>query len=247
MCNTHCAQCLCVIQKFGNRKHASEKLWTSTGLLKFKVYTWKITVSLLQIGSRPARGLSPLMYITILIFWQCLCNNPTFWQAINQCSVVLLDKYCKLTKHCDAVHLRQRYCVDPISYWSKDRQLMFSYWRLRKCEIPTRALLPMIKKVWGEMTGGIYDHLLIIGTFCSFIQGMTNTWLLHNLLIPTLYEILQKSRRKNYASAGILGRELLASGPVLRVQGRRMLRPQDHCTISTRFRWENTTYGFKEK
>ena len=24
------------------------------------------------------------------------------------------------------------------------------------------------------MTGGIYDHLLIIGTFCSFIQGMTN-------------------------------------------------------------------------
>ena len=63
------------------------------------------------------------------------------------------------------------------------------------------------------MTGGIYDHLWIIGTFCSFIQGMTNMWLLHNLLITTLYEILQKSSRKNYASAGILGRELLASGP----------------------------------
>ena len=63
------------------------------------------------------------------------------------------------------------------------------------------------------MTGGIYYHLLIIGTFCSFIQGMTYTWLLHNLLIPTLYEILQKSSQKNYASAGILGRELLASGP----------------------------------
>ena len=63
------------------------------------------------------------------------------------------------------------------------------------------------------MTGGIYDHVLIIGTFCSFIQGMTNTWLLHNLLILTLYEILQKSRWKNYTSAGILGRELLASGP----------------------------------
>ena len=30
------------------------------------------------------------------------------------------------------------------------------------------------------MTGGIYDHLLIVGTFCSFIQGMTNAWLLHN-------------------------------------------------------------------
>ena len=44
----------------------------------------------------------------------------------------------------------------------------------------------MIKKVWGEMTGGIYDHLLIIGTFSSFIQGMTNAWLLHNLLIRTL-------------------------------------------------------------
>ena len=24
------------------------------------------------------------------------------------------------------------------------------------------------------MTGGIYDHLLIIGTFCSLIQGMTS-------------------------------------------------------------------------
>ena len=35
------------------------------------------------------------------------------------------------------------------------------------------------------MTSGIYDHLLIIGTFCSFIQGMTNAWLLHNLLINT--------------------------------------------------------------
>ena len=63
------------------------------------------------------------------------------------------------------------------------------------------------------MAGGIYDHLLIIGTFCSFIQGMANAWLLHNLLIPTLLEILQKSSRKNYASAGILGRELLPSGP----------------------------------
>ena len=42
---------------------------------------------------------------------------------------------------------------------------------------------------------------------------MTNAWLLHNLLIPSLYEILQKSSRKNYASAGILEKELLASGP----------------------------------
>ena len=56
------------------------------------------------------------------------------------------------------------------------------------------------------MTGGTYDHSLIIGTVCSFIQGMTNTWLLHNLLIPTLQEILQKSSRKNYVSAGIFGR-----------------------------------------
>ena len=63
------------------------------------------------------------------------------------------------------------------------------------------------------MTGGIYDHLLIVGIFCSFIQGMTNAWLLYNLLIPTLKEILQKSSRKNYGSAGILERELLASGP----------------------------------
>ena len=63
------------------------------------------------------------------------------------------------------------------------------------------------------MTGGIYDHLLIIGTVCSFIQGMTNAWLLHNLLILTLYEILQNSNRKNYAFAEILGRKLLASGP----------------------------------
>ena len=29
------------------------------------------------------------------------------------------------------VHLRQRYRTDPISYWSKDRRLMFSYWRVR--------------------------------------------------------------------------------------------------------------------
>ena len=43
---------------------------------------------------------------------------------------------------------------------------------------------------------------------------MTNTWLLHNLLIPTLLEILQNSSRKNYASAEILGRELLVSGPI---------------------------------
>ena len=26
------------------------------------------------------------------------------------------------------------------------------------------------------MTGGIYDHLLIVGTFCTFIQGMTNAY-----------------------------------------------------------------------
>ena len=63
------------------------------------------------------------------------------------------------------------------------------------------------------MTGGIYDHLLIIGTFCSFIQGVTNAWLLHNLLILTVQEILQKSSRKNFASAEILGRELFASRP----------------------------------
>ena len=63
------------------------------------------------------------------------------------------------------------------------------------------------------MTGDIYDHLLIIGTFCSFIQRMIKAWLLHNLLIRTLKEILQKSSWKNYASAGILGRELLASRP----------------------------------
>ena len=62
------------------------------------------------------------------------------------------------------------------------------------------------------MTAGIYDNLLIIGTVCSFIQGMTNAWLLHNLLIPTPQEILQKSSRKNYASAGIFGRELLTPG-----------------------------------
>ena len=48
------------------------------------------------------------------------------------------------------------------------------------------------------MTGGIYDHLLIIGTFCSFIQGMTKAWLLHNLLILTIYEILQESSRKKF-------------------------------------------------
>ena len=154
---------------------------TSTGLLKFKVYTRKmIHVSLLRNGSSPARGLIPLTYVTILISWECLCNNPTFWQTFSQCGATLLDKYSKLTKHCDAVHLRQRYRVDPISYWSKDRRLMFSYWRLRKSEILTRALLPGINKVWGDMTGGIYDHLLIVGTFCSFIQGMTNAWLLHN-------------------------------------------------------------------
>ena len=61
------------------------------------------------------------------------------------------------------------------------------------------------------MTGGIYEHLLIIGTLRSFIKGMTNTWLLHNLLILTFKEILQKFSQKNYASAGILGRELLVS------------------------------------
>ena len=32
------------------------------------------------------------------------------------------------------------------------------------------------------MTGGIYDYLLIIGIFYSFIQGMTNAWLLHNIV-----------------------------------------------------------------
>ena len=52
------------------------------------------------------------------------------------------------------------------------------------------------------MTGGIYDHLLIISTFCSFIQGMTNALLLHNLLIQTLWEILQKSSRKKLRVRG---------------------------------------------
>ena len=45
---------------------------------KFKVYTRKIPISLLQIGSSPSRGPIPLAYVIILIFWQCLCNNPTF-------------------------------------------------------------------------------------------------------------------------------------------------------------------------
>ena len=65
------------------------------------------------------------------------------------------------------------------------------------------------------MTGGIYDHLLIIGTFCSFIIGMTNAWLLHNFLIPTFYEILRSPAGKitrPRESSEILGRELLASG-----------------------------------
>ena len=35
-------------------------------------------------------------------------------------------------------------------------------------------------------TGDINNHLLILGTVCSFIRGMTNAWLLHNLFIPTL-------------------------------------------------------------
>ena len=50
----------------------------SSELLKFKVYTRKIPISLLQIGSSPSRGPIPLAYVIILIFWQCLCNNPTF-------------------------------------------------------------------------------------------------------------------------------------------------------------------------
>ena len=62
------------------------------------------------------------------------------------------------------------------------------------------------------MTGGIYDHLLIIGTLYRFIKGMTNAWLLHNFLIWAFLVILQKSSRKNYASTGILERELLESG-----------------------------------
>ena len=28
--------------------------------------------------TRPSRGPIPLAYVIILIFWQCLCNNPTF-------------------------------------------------------------------------------------------------------------------------------------------------------------------------
>ena len=66
---------------------------------------------------------------------------------------------------------------------------MFSNWRLRKCEILTRALLSVIKKVWG---------LLIISTVCSFIQGMTNAWLLHNLFIPTRSEIRKYETKQNH-------------------------------------------------
>ena len=61
-----------------------------------------------------------------------------------------------------------------------------------------------IQNVLGEMTGGSCDHLLIIGALSSFINVMTNAWLLHNSLIPTLLEILQKYSLKNYARAGIL-------------------------------------------
>ena len=60
------------------------------------------------------------------------------------------------------------------------------------------------------MTGGIYDHLLIIGTVCSFIQSMTNVWLLHNLLIATLSEILQKSSRKKIRVRGNLWKKIIS-------------------------------------
>ena len=35
--------------------------WTSTGLLNFVVYTWRIPISLLQIGSSPSWGPTPLV------------------------------------------------------------------------------------------------------------------------------------------------------------------------------------------
>ena len=54
------------------------------------------------------------------------------------------------------------------------------------------------------MTGGTYDHLLIIGTFCSFIQGMTSAWLLHNMLIPTVEVQPEKLRVPGNPRKGII-------------------------------------------
>ena len=83
------------------------------------------------------------------------------------------------------------------------------------------------------MIGGIYDILLNMGILCSFIKGMTNTWLLHNLVIPTFKEILQKSSQENYALAGIIGRELLASRPIFSHPGMHIQRPRDPCNGDT--------------
>ena len=81
------------------------------------------------------------------------------------------------------------------------------------------------------MTGGIHDHLLIIGSRCRFIKVMTNTWLLNNFLIWTFKVILQKTSRKNYASVGILGRELLASGPMFSSPGMQNSRDAEFCVL----------------
>ena len=42
------------------------------------------------------------------------------------------------------------------------------------------------------MTGGIYDHLLIVGTFCSFIQGMTNAY------FTTYANVINRNSEKDF-------------------------------------------------
>ena len=63
------------------------------------------------------------------------------------------------------------------------------------------------------MTGGIYDHLLIIGTVCSFIQGMSNAWLLNNLLIPTLLVDFTEVQPENLRVRGNLQTGFSRPGP----------------------------------
>ena len=48
------------------------------------------------------------------------------------------------------------------------------------------------------MTGGIYNHLLIIGTFCSFIQGMTNRAGYRSVFFDTIFVSIQIDRYSIY-------------------------------------------------
>ena len=72
----------------------------------------------------------------------------------------------------------------------------------------------------------------LIDILCSFIKGMTNVWLLHNLLILTLYTVrdFTEVQPEKLCVRRNPWKGIINIRTVFRVQGCQILHPRDRCS-----------------